>query len=111
MDLLLVLDLEIFILTKFFLCRANKDVIVYACDCSNKTLGRVKEVIGAAKILSFEDRFHTFCCDVSTNGFPKWLACHPCQDKLLQKHSKSLSGFFHHLYANEVFYFILLLAP
>ncbi|XP_028770679.1 methyltransferase-like protein 6 [Neltuma alba] len=73
--------------------RANKDVIVYACDCSSKSLKRAQEVIGSATIGSFEDRFHTFCCDVSTNGFPQWLACNSCRNKFLQKQPNCLSEF------------------
>ncbi|RYR62688.1 hypothetical protein Ahy_A04g020408 isoform B [Arachis hypogaea] len=53
--------------------RANKDVIVYACDCSDETLERAKEILGAATIVAFSHRFRTFCCDVSTDGFPNWL--------------------------------------
>ncbi|CAI8614027.1 unnamed protein product [Vicia faba] len=67
--------------------RANKDVIVYACDCSDETLDRAKEIINANAIDSFKHRFHTFCCDVSTNGFPNWLACSTCRDKFLQNQS------------------------
>ncbi|MED6186076.1 hypothetical protein PIB30_063379 [Stylosanthes scabra] len=71
--------------------RANKDVIVYACDCSDETLERAKEILGAATIVSFSHRFHTFCCDLSTDGFPNWLVCNPCQDRFLQKPSLYLS--------------------
>ncbi|KAL2994300.1 hypothetical protein AAZX31_10G157900 [Glycine max] len=73
--------------------RANKDLIVYACDCSDETLERAKEIISAASTdASFKHRFHTFCCDLSTNGFPNWLACNPSQDNFLQKQSYCLSG-------------------
>ncbi|KAG5152167.1 hypothetical protein JHK84_028639 [Glycine max] len=76
-----------------FLCRANKDLIVYACDCSDETLERAKEIISAASTdASFKHRFRTFCCDLSTNGFPNWLACNPSQDNFLQKQSYCLSG-------------------
>lgn len=72
--------------------RANKDMIVYACDCSDETLERAKEIIsGATAVASFKHRFRTFCCDISTNGFPYWLACNPCRDNFLQKQSYSLS--------------------
>ncbi|CAI8603265.1 unnamed protein product [Vicia faba] len=67
--------------------RANKDVIVYACDCSDETLDRAKEIVNANAIDSFKHRFHTFSCDVSTNGFPNWLACNTCRDKFLQNQS------------------------
>ncbi|XP_072084553.1 uncharacterized protein [Arachis hypogaea] len=53
--------------------RTNKDIIVYACDCSDETLERAKEILGAAMIVAFSHRFRTFCCDVSTDGFPNWL--------------------------------------
>ncbi|KAI4301988.1 hypothetical protein L6164_035213 [Bauhinia variegata] len=70
--------------------RGNKDVIVYACDCSNESLERAKDIIGATSVFSFNHRFRTFCCDPSTNGFPKWLACNPCRDNFLQKQSSAL---------------------
>lgn len=76
-----------------FLCRANKDLTVYVCDCSDETLERAKEIISDAST-SFQYRFRTFCCDISTNGFPTWLACYPCRDKFLQKQSYCLSGYF-----------------
>ncbi|XP_004302075.1 PREDICTED: methyltransferase-like protein 6 [Fragaria vesca subsp. vesca] len=59
--------------------RGNEKVTVYACDCSTEALERVKETIYASNIVSIEHRFHTFCCDFSTSGFPSWLACNPCQ--------------------------------
>ncbi|XP_014511260.1 methyltransferase-like protein 6 [Vigna radiata var. radiata] len=72
--------------------RANKDLTVYACDCSNETLERANEIISDAfTIASFQHRFRTFCCDLSTGGFPNWLACDPCRDKFLQKQSYCLS--------------------
>ncbi|QHO38254.1 Methyltransferase-like protein [Arachis hypogaea] len=75
--------------------RANKDVIVYACDCSDETLERAKEILGAATIVAFSHRFRTFCCDVSTDGFPNWLVCNPCRDRVLQKPSMCLSDVKH----------------
>ncbi|QHO07060.1 O-methyltransferase [Arachis hypogaea] len=74
--------------------RANKDVIVYACDCSDETLEKAKEILGAATIVAFSHRFHTFYCDVSTDGFPNWLVCNPCRDRVLQKPSMCLSGLY-----------------
>ncbi|XP_019426629.1 PREDICTED: methyltransferase-like protein 6 isoform X1 [Lupinus angustifolius] len=71
--------------------RANKDVVVYACDCSNETLERAKEIISATKVVSYIHRFHTFCCDLSTDGFPNWLAWNPCQGNFLQKHFNCFS--------------------
>ncbi|XP_020223099.1 methyltransferase-like protein 6 [Cajanus cajan] len=73
--------------------RANKDVIVYACDCSDETLERAKEIVsGATTVASIHHRFRTFCCDLSTNGFPYWLACNSCRDQFSQKQSQCLSG-------------------
>ncbi|KAF1879085.1 hypothetical protein Lal_00047757 [Lupinus albus] len=60
--------------------RANKYVVIYACDCSNETLERAKEIISATKVVSYIHRIHTFCCDLSTDVFPNWLAYNPCQD-------------------------------
>ncbi|CAJ1976293.1 unnamed protein product [Sphenostylis stenocarpa] len=72
--------------------RANKDLIVYACDCSDETLEKAKEIISNASTdVSFQLRFRIFCCDLSTNGFPNWLACYSCRDKFLQKLSYCLS--------------------
>jgi len=80
---------------KAFLFRANKDLTVYACDCSDETLERANEIISdASTVASFQHRFRTFCCDLSTSGFPNWLACDPCRDKFLQKQSYCLSGYF-----------------
>ncbi|XP_045809053.1 tRNA N(3)-methylcytidine methyltransferase METTL6 isoform X2 [Trifolium pratense] len=73
--------------------RANKDIVVYACDCSDETLEKAKEIITANAVDSFKHRFYTFCCDVSTNGFPNWLACNTCRDQFLQKQSCCLSDF------------------
>ncbi|WJX12843.1 hypothetical protein P8452_03296 [Trifolium repens] len=73
--------------------RANKNIVVYACDCSNETLEKAKEIITANAVDLFKHRFHTFCCDVSTNGFPNWLACNTCKDQFLQKQSCCLSDF------------------
>ncbi|KAK6646252.1 hypothetical protein PHAVU_L001632 [Phaseolus vulgaris] len=56
----------------------------------DETLERAKEIISDAST-SFQYRFRTFCCDISTNGFPTWLACYPCRDKFLQKQSYCLS--------------------
>ncbi|KAK7278240.1 hypothetical protein RJT34_23266 [Clitoria ternatea] len=67
--------------------RNNKDMIVFACDCSNETLQRAKEIISATLASSLENRFRTFCCDISTNGFPNWLVCNPCKESFSQKQS------------------------
>ncbi|XP_062001916.1 uncharacterized protein LOC133719760 isoform X1 [Rosa rugosa] len=59
--------------------RGNEKVTVYACDCSTEALEKAKETIYASNIVSIEHRFHTFCCDFSTSGFPTWLTYNPCQ--------------------------------
>ncbi|KAK2402618.1 Methyltransferase family protein [Trifolium repens] len=73
--------------------RANKNIVVYACDCSDETLEKAKEIITANAVDLFKHHFHTFCCDISTNGFPNWLACHTCRDQFLQKQSCCLSDY------------------
>ncbi|KAL3523714.1 hypothetical protein ACH5RR_016548 [Cinchona calisaya] len=60
--------------------RAKKNIVIYACDCSSEALDRAKENIAAANLISSEHRFCPFLCDVSTSGFPKWLACSSCQE-------------------------------
>ncbi|PQP93289.1 methyltransferase-like protein 6 [Prunus yedoensis var. nudiflora] len=64
--------------------RGNENIIVYACDCSNEALERVKETVYASNKVSFEHRFHPFCCDFSVTAFPTWLACNPCQENIAQ---------------------------
>ncbi|KAG7970295.1 hypothetical protein I3843_07G076100 [Carya illinoinensis] len=76
--------------------RGNEHIIVYACDCSTETLERAEEIIAAANVASVRHRFHTFCCDFSTTGFPEWLGCHTCQEIFLQKQQICLSGFDFH---------------
>ena len=100
--------LAVFFLMRLCLCRANKDVVVYACDCSDETLERAKEIINAATVVAFKHRFHTFCCDLSTNEFPNWLACNPCRDKFLQKQSNCLSGCLLYLFFVDYTIFMLL---
>ncbi|KAL2325305.1 hypothetical protein Fmac_024363 [Flemingia macrophylla] len=74
--------------------RANKDAIVYACDCSDETLERAKEIVSAAITgAPVQHRFRTFCCDLATDGYPNWLACNPCRHKFLQNQSHCLLGF------------------
>jgi len=80
-----------------FLCSGNEHIVVYACDCSSETLERAKEIIDAATSVSVRLRFHTFYCDFSIAGFPKWLACHTCREVFLQKQQSCLSGFELHL--------------
>lgn len=79
---------------EIFLCRANKDAIVYACDCSDETLEKAKEIIATIDVPSFRSRLNTFCCDFSTARFPNWLACNPCRDKFSQNKSHCFSGYF-----------------
>ncbi|KDP23696.1 hypothetical protein JCGZ_23529 [Jatropha curcas] len=68
--------------------RGNKNVIVYACDCSAETLQKAKEVADdAANIVSVQYRFKPFCCDFALSGFPKWLFCNSC--KLAKKRFSS----------------------
>ncbi|XP_059435848.1 uncharacterized protein LOC132168806 isoform X1 [Corylus avellana] len=71
--------------------RGNEHIIVYACDCSSETLERAEGIIDAATSASVRHRFHTFYCDFSIVGFPKWLACHTCQEVFLQKQQSFLS--------------------
>lgn len=86
--------LSIWVLTDYhFLCSGNEHIIVYACDCSSETLEKAEEIIAAATVASVGHRFHTFCCDFSTTGFPEWLGCHTCQEIFLQKQQNCLSGF------------------
>ncbi|KAM7251371.1 hypothetical protein ACFE04_023254 [Oxalis oulophora] len=58
--------------------RGNKNVRVYACDCSTETLKKVEQFVGATDIASVKERFHPFYCDFSSTCFPKWLACESC---------------------------------
>ncbi|CDO99971.1 unnamed protein product [Coffea canephora] len=61
--------------------RAKENIVVYACDCSNEALDRAKENIAAANLISAEHRYHPFLCDISTSGFPEWLACSSSQER------------------------------
>ncbi|KAM7532218.1 hypothetical protein LguiB_035628 [Lonicera macranthoides] len=66
--------------------RGNDSIIVYACDCSNEALERAKAMINSTNIISSAThRFQPFCCDFSTNGFPEWLACNLCREKISPK--------------------------
>ncbi|CAN1233391.1 tRNA N(3)-methylcytidine methyltransferase METTL6 [Linum perenne] len=51
--------------------RGNKNISVYACDCSNQTLVRVKEILDA-NLADAVDRFFAFFCDFASTGFPGW---------------------------------------
>ncbi|KAL6958294.1 hypothetical protein U1Q18_043604 [Sarracenia purpurea var. burkii] len=65
--------------------RGKESITVYPCDCSIEALKRAKEMIDAVDIVSVKHRFHPFVCDFAINGFPKWLACNPCREVILQK--------------------------
>ncbi|CAK7341055.1 unnamed protein product [Dovyalis caffra] len=60
--------------------RGNKDIIVYACDCSSETLERAKEIVHSTNIFIVQNRFHPFFCDFAFTGFPKWLVCDSCKE-------------------------------
>lgn len=93
--ILLVLCNAPFILTErlFLCCSGNESIIVYACDCSNEALERAKEMINSTDIISSAThRFQPFCCDFSTNGFPEWLACNLCREKISPKQHVYISG-------------------
>ncbi|XP_010274837.1 PREDICTED: methyltransferase-like protein 6 isoform X1 [Nelumbo nucifera] len=59
--------------------RGKQIITVYACDCSMEALERAKDIICTTDGLSIEHRFHPFLCDLSLNGFPKWLICDFCR--------------------------------
>ncbi|XP_010414913.1 PREDICTED: methyltransferase-like protein 6 [Camelina sativa] len=59
--------------------RGNKNITVYACDCSSEALVRTKENID--RVIASVDNFHSFCCDFSTSEFPDWVACDNCRDR------------------------------
>lgn len=61
-------------------------------------------MIDAADLVKTKQRFHPFLCDFSISGFPKWLACDPCREGILQKKDMLLSGYFSHCLAR---YFVL----
>ncbi|XVF57167.1 hypothetical protein PTKIN_Ptkin06aG0182500 [Pterospermum kingtungense] len=71
--------------------RGNEKIILYACDCSNETLERAKEFIAASNIASVEHRLHPFYCDFARTGFPKWLACDYCREKISPRDQYCLS--------------------
>ncbi|KAF5739551.1 methyltransferase-like protein 6 [Tripterygium wilfordii] len=72
--------------------RGNKEIIVYACDCSDEALEKAnKEIVDGTDAASFKHRFHPFHCDFSLHGFPKWLACDSCQKSFLPKQYNSFS--------------------
>ncbi|KAE8725821.1 Methyltransferase family protein isoform 4 [Hibiscus syriacus] len=71
--------------------RGNDKIILYACDCSNETLQRAKEIVVASNVASVEHRFRPFYCDFATTGFPKWLACDYCRENFGQKDPSFIS--------------------
>ena len=70
----------------------NKSMLVYACDCSNETLNRAKEIVDASNIVSIQQRFKTFYSDFAFTGFPKWLFCDSCRLILPHKQKDCLSS-------------------
>ncbi|KAJ6757377.1 METHYLTRANSFERASE-RELATED [Salix koriyanagi] len=71
--------------------RGNKDIIVYACDCSSETLERAKEIVHSSSIFAVQNRFHPFFCDFACTGFPKWLVCDSCIESLSLKQQECSS--------------------
>lgn len=71
--------------------RGNKNIMLYACDCSNETLERAKEYIESSNMVSVEHRFLPFYCDFATTGFPGWLACNTCSKKQSQNEQNCYS--------------------
>ncbi|CAN1729302.1 tRNA N(3)-methylcytidine methyltransferase METTL6 [Linum perenne] len=71
--------------------RGNKNISVYACDCSNQTLVRVKEILDA-NLADAVDRFFAFFCDFASTGFPGWLACNSCKGSVHQNKQNCSSG-------------------
>ncbi|KAB5529464.1 hypothetical protein DKX38_019545 [Salix brachista] len=71
--------------------RGNKDIIVYACDCSSETLERAKEIVHSSSIFAVQNRFHPFFCDFAFTGFPKWLVCDSCIESLSLKQQECSS--------------------
>ncbi|KAK8935480.1 hypothetical protein KSP39_PZI013295 [Platanthera zijinensis] len=58
--------------------RSKQDIIIYACDCSQKALDKAGEMVTTAD-LTFRDRFYPFLHDFSIDKFPDWLLCTVCQ--------------------------------
>ncbi|CAN0892853.1 tRNA N(3)-methylcytidine methyltransferase METTL6 [Linum grandiflorum] len=71
--------------------RGNKNITVYACDCSNETLVRVKEILDD-NVPYAVDRFIPFFCDFASTGFPAWLACNSCKGIIHQNQQNCSSG-------------------
>ncbi|KAJ8759429.1 hypothetical protein K2173_006958 [Erythroxylum novogranatense] len=59
--------------------RGNRTIIVYACDFSDKTLERTKNIVDTTQIVGVQRRFKSFLCDFAFTGFPKWLVCDSCR--------------------------------
>ncbi|KAF7143333.1 hypothetical protein RHSIM_Rhsim05G0175600 [Rhododendron simsii] len=72
--------------------RGKESISVYSCDCCHEALKRAQEMIDAADLVKTKQRFHPFLCDFSISGFPKWLACDPCREGILQKKDMLLSA-------------------
>lgn len=71
--------------------RGNKDIIVYACDCSSETLERAKEIVHSTNIFAVQNRFHLFFCDFAFTGFPKWFVCDSCVESFSLKQQEHSS--------------------
>ncbi|XP_031502835.1 uncharacterized protein LOC116265956 [Nymphaea colorata] len=50
--------------------RANKKIIVYACDCSMLALQRARDMVESSEDISADNQFHPFLCDISLSGLP-----------------------------------------
>ncbi|EOA35495.1 hypothetical protein CARUB_v10020701mg [Capsella rubella] len=70
--------------------RGNKNITVYACDCSSEALVRTKENIDLA--IDTAENFHSFCCDFSMSEFPDWVACDRCRGNFMLNHSEGSEG-------------------
>lgn len=70
----------------------KEGISVYSCDCCHEALKRAQEVVDAADLVKAKQRFHPFLCDFSISGFPKWLACDPCREGILQKKELLIPG-------------------
>lgn len=61
--------------------RANKQAVVYACDCSAAALKKASEVVNTASDPGSTSVFYPFLCDNSINKLPDFLCCSACRRK------------------------------
>ena len=54
--------------------RANKEAVVYACDCSAAALRKAIEVVSTLN----GSTFFPFMCDISLENLPSFLCRPPC---------------------------------